>query len=122
MYARKIVLTIATAGILSTGLGGVALAAPAASTTPEAPAAVATAKHHDDKCKDVAARVEKLEKRRAALEARIDKVQKAHDQAVDKHHDERAKKLEGRLDKLHKAHDRVIDRIKTLHTRCDTRK
>ena len=121
MIARKLILSVAAAGVLSTGLGGVALAAPTAAATPKAPAAVATAKHHEDKCKDVAARVEKLEKRRVALEARIDKVQKAHDRAVDKHHDERAKKLEGRLDKLHKAHDRVVDRIAKLHARCDAK-
>ncbi|GAC1330716.1 MAG: hypothetical protein NVSMB13_18850 [Mycobacteriales bacterium] len=120
MWVRKILISVAAAGVLSTGFGGVALAAPDAAPVPSAD--TAAAKHHGDRCKDVAARSEKLEHRRTSIEARLDKVQKAHEKAVARHADEAAKRLEARIDRLHKAHDRVADRIAKLHERCSTAK
>ncbi|MDQ6649152.1 MAG: hypothetical protein M3Z02_03385 [Actinomycetota bacterium] len=121
MSVRKILISVAAAGVLSTGFGGVALAASPAAPAPTA-ATPAADKHHGDRCKDVAARSEKLEHRRTAIEARLDKVRKAHEKAVARNADEAAKRLEARADKLHKADDRVVDRIAKLHDRCSKTK
>jgi len=120
VFTRKLIVSLAAAGVLSTGFGGVALAAPTPGSAPAAAATPSADRHHGDRCRDAQARIEKLEKRRVDLEARIDRVQKAHDRAADKHHDEQAKKLEQRLDRLHKAHDRAADRIAKLRERCKT--
>ena len=50
-------------------------------------ASTTAGKHHNARCATAAARTEKLEQRRVALEARIDKAQKAHAKAVAGHHD-----------------------------------
>jgi peptidoglycan hydrolase CwlO-like protein len=108
MFTRKIVATLATAGILAVGVGGVAFAQ--STTTPH--------KSHQVDCSKAGKALAQLEKVKDRLQSRIDHLKDALQKAKDKGDQDLAGKIEARLDKVQKRLDRVNDRIQKIHQRC----
>jgi peptidoglycan hydrolase CwlO-like protein len=113
MQITKALAGLAAAAVLTLGASGVAYADTTSGGT-TAPAATAAHKG----CKNSEQRLAKLQARKAHLEARIDKLQKARDAARDKGRTEEAQRIEKRIDKLQKEHEKVVDRIAKLQQRC----
>ncbi|HMC51307.1 MAG TPA: hypothetical protein VKI64_01010 [Acidimicrobiales bacterium] len=115
---RKAVAGILTAGVMLAS-GGMAYAdtstPPQAGSTPNA----AVKRHDGSRCRRAEGRLDALNRRRAALEARIDKLQKRIARARAHHREDVAERLEKRVDALQKAKERVSDRIQRIHERCD---
>jgi N-methylhydantoinase A/oxoprolinase/acetone carboxylase beta subunit len=109
----KLVAAFLTTGIAVAGLGTTAWAD--TTTTTPAPAAAVTAKG----CKHAEQRVDRLQRVRSKLESQLDRLQKAHQTAVDHHNTKRAQKLESRIDKATRRLEAVKDRMQKIEQRCD---
>jgi hypothetical protein len=112
----KVVAGLLTAGIAVTGVTAAAWADTTPTTTANPPAS-ATVKG----CKNASQRVDRLQGRVTKLEAVADRLQKAHDQAVDRHHPARAAKLQARIDKIHQRAGTVRARMQKVEQRCNVR-
>jgi peptidoglycan hydrolase CwlO-like protein len=121
MIIKKAVAGILTAGVLTLGGAGAAYAGTAASAQASASQGATAARPGGTWCQRAEGRLDALSKRRAGLEARIDKLQKRIAQAGAHHREDVAEKLQKRVDQLQKAKERVADRIKGIHERCDGR-
>lgn len=113
MIIRKTLAAAATVGLLSLTGVGTAFAAPStsqpgSSTTPQA----------HNRCQNADKRVDALQKRRADVEARLDKLNKALQYAKDHHDNNLVAKIESRIDRTTKVRDALTDRINKLVGLC----
>jgi exonuclease VII large subunit len=110
----KVLAAVLTTGVAVTGLSAAAWADTTSTTTPStAPAAAVKG------CKHAEQRVDRLQHVRSRLETLLDRLQKAHQKAVDHHHAKRAQKLQSRIDKVNKRLETVKDRMQKIEQRCN---
>jgi prefoldin subunit 5 len=119
MKINKAVAGMLAAGVLTLGGTGMAYAAPPSSGTATVSTGSAVSSQGGKWCQRAEGRLDGLNKRRVALEARIDKLQKRIANAHAHHREDVAQKLQKRVDSLQKARERVADRIQRIHERCD---
>ena len=116
MRINKAVAGMLAAGVLTLGGTGMAYAATPGSGTSTGSAVTAPG---SKSCLRAEGRLDGLNKRRVALEARIDKLHKRIANAHAHHREDVAEKLQKRVDSLQKANERVAGRIQHIHERCD---
>ena len=119
MQINKAVAGILAAGVLTLGGTGMAYAATPGSGTATGSTGSAVSGQASKWCQRAEGRLDGLNKRRVALEARIDRLQKRIANAHAHHREDVAEKLQKRVDSLQKAKGRTADRIQRIHERCD---
>ena len=114
MRVRHLIGATLLVGVVTLGINGTAFA----QTQPSSGTSTNT-QNTATRCERAEARLPTLNDRKTRLEARIDNLNTLIQKAKDNHRDDLVAKLQARLDKVQAAHDHVVDVINTIHQRCN---
>ena len=116
MKIRQLVVGLLVAGVATVGATGVAAAK---SPSPHnSPGTRVAHREKEDDCKHARERLEDLKRRKARVEAHIDRLQKDLERARDHHREDLAERLERELDKAQHQHEQLVDEINRIEQHC----